>query len=125
MAKSTVNKTAAATRPIRFDRFKKQLEDVGVENLQRVDFSDDDFVLIRLGNGYGCADQKDFEQRLENAVDDEDNALVILDYNPDKTAEEQWEICQKYGCTAEDLALIFFNASREQQERMGKINLRR
>lgn len=125
MAKSTVNKTAATTRPIRFDRFKKQLQEVGVENLQRVDFSDEEFVLIRLANGYGCNDQREFEQRLENAVDDEDNAMVILDYNPDMTAEKQWEICERNGCTAEDLAIIFFNASREQQDRMGKINLRR
>jgi len=125
MAKSTVNKTAAANRPIRFDRFKKQLAEVGVENLQRIDFTDEDFVLIRLGNGYGCEDQKEFEQKLTDAVDDEEHALVLLSYNPDKSAEEQWEICERNDCSAEDLALVFFNATREQAERLGKINLRR
>ena len=117
--------TQAVNRPIRFDRFKKQLQEVGVENLQKVEFSEDEFVLIRLGNGYGCEDQKEFDERLNNAFDDEEHAMVLLDYNPDMSAEEQWKICERFGCEAEDLALIFFNATREQAERLGKLNLRR
>lgn len=124
MAKNTTKKSAGM-RPIRFDQFKKQLEEVGVENLQKIEMNADEAIWIRLGNGINADDQEEFEQRLEDAADSEETAMVVLDYYPGATAEEQWDIFTRNGGTADDLAIIFANATREQAERLGKIRTRR
>jgi len=122
MAKNT---KSAATRPIRFDQFKKQVAEAGVENLQKIEMSADEAVYIRLGNGIYADDQEEFEERLREAESNEETALIVLDYYPGATAEEQWDTFTRLGGTADDLALLFANATREQAERLGKIRTRR
>lgn len=129
-AKGKANSKAAASRanrPVRFDQFKKQVQELGIsdECLQRIDFTEDESVVIRLGAGYNSEDHEAFIEELQDAVTDEEKAMVLLSYNKDMSAEQQWEICQKHGCTAGDLAVIFANATRELEESMGKIRLRR
>lgn len=116
---------AAATRPIRFDQFQKQLDEVGVKNLQEITMSADESVYIRLGNSIDAEDAEEFNDRLNDAADAEEVAMVILDYYPEKTAAEQWEIFTRNGGTADQLSIIFASATSEQAERLGKVRLRR
>lgn len=116
---------AATTRPIRFDQFKRQLEDVGVKNLQEVKMNETESVWIRLGNSIDVEDADEFNNRLEDAADAEEVAMVILDYYPEATAEEQWKTFTKHGGTADQLSIIFANATSEQAERLGKLRLKR
>lgn len=116
---------AAATRPIRFDQFKRQLDEVGVKNLQEIQMSETDSIWIRLGNSIDAEDADEFNQRLDDAADAEEVAMVLLDYYPEATADEQWKIYTKHGGTADQLSIIFANATSEQAERLGKLRLKR
>lgn len=116
---------AAATRPIRFDQFKRQLDDVGVKNLQEIQMNETESVWIRLGNSIDAEDGEEFNDRLNDAADAEEVAMVLLDYYPDSSAEDQWKLYTKNGGTADQLSIIFANATSEQAERLGKLRLKR
>ena len=125
MSNNKARSRAAATRPIRFDQFKKQLDDAGVKNLQEVQLSETESIWIRLGNSIDADDARDFEDRLNDAADAEEVAMVILDYYPEATAKQQWAMFQKAGGTADQLSIIFANATSEQADRLGKLRLKR
>ncbi len=124
MARNT-QKKSHSDAPIRFDQFKKQMEDVGVQNLKEIQMSAEESVWIRLGNSINQDDAEEFEQRMEDAETSEETALIVLDYYPKATAEEQWEIFTKHGGTADDMAILFANATRAQAERLGKLKVGR
>lgn len=111
--------------PIRFDQFTKQVEEAGVENLQEIQMSKEESIFIRLGNGIDADDQVEFEQRMEDAEDSKEVAMIVLDYYDGATAQEQWEIFEKHGGTADRLGILFASASEDQRQRMGKIRPRR
>ncbi|MBM6622672.1 hypothetical protein JTF08_13735 [Micrococcaceae bacterium RIT802] len=112
-------------RPIRFDQFNKQLDDVGVGNLQEVQLSKDESIWIRLGNSIDQDDAEEFQARMRNAADSEEVALVVLDYYDGATAEEQWELFKSKGGTADRLAALFASATAQQQEDLGKLRPKR
>lgn len=115
----------AKTRPIRFDQFKKQLDEAGMNNMQEVQLDKDTSIWIRLGNGIDSDDAKDFEARLAGALDSKEVALTVLDYYPERSAEEQWELFEAAGGTADTLAALWTAATVDQRERLGKLRPRR
>lgn len=125
MSNKKARTKAAATRPIRFDQFKRQLDDAGVKNLQEIQMNETESIWIRLGNSIDAEDAREFEDRLNDAADAEEVAMVILDYYPEASAEKQWETYTKNGGTADQLSIIFANATSEQAERLGKLRLKR
>lgn len=112
-------------RPIRFDQFKEQLEEVGIGNLQEVQLSKEDSIWMRLGNSIDEEDADDFQARLRGAADSKECAMVVLDYYPKATAEEQFALFESYGGTADKLATLYGAATLDQQERLGKLRPRR
>lgn len=125
MASKKAVKQAAKQRPIRFDQFKKQLEEVGVENLQEIELSQTESIWIRLGNSIDSDDAEEFQDRLDRARDSSEVSMIILDYYDGATAEDQWKLYESYGGTADQLAVIFTSATRDQADRLGKLRLRR
>ena len=112
-------------RPIRFDQFKDQLEEVGIGNLQEVQLSKEDSVWIRLGNSIDEDDADDFQARLRGAANSLECAMIVLDYYPKATAEEQWALFESHCGTADKLATLYGAATIDQQERLGKLRPRR
>mgnify|MGYP003598765381 CR=1 FL=1 len=112
-------------RPIRFDQFKKQLEEVGIGNLQPIELSKDETIYIRLGNSIDADDTEEFTNKLMYAEDSKAAALIILGYYPGATAEEQWEKFEAVGGTADQLATLFAAATTDQQEKLGKLRPKR
>lgn len=112
-------------RPIRFDQFKKQLEEVGIGNLQEVNLTKTDSIWIRLGNTIDEPDGDEFMDRLRGAADSTEAAMVVLDYYPDATAEEQWELFEANEGTADQLAALWQAATMDQRERLGELRPRR
>ena len=112
-------------RPIRFDQFQKQLEEIGISNLQEVQLSAEESIFIRLGNSIDSEDEEDFQNRLVNAADTRDACLVILDYYDKATAEEQMDLYESHGGTPDQLAALFGSATADQKDRLGKLRPRR
>lgn len=112
-------------RPIRFDQFKDQLEEVGIGNLQEVMLTKDESIWIRLGNSIDEEDADEFQARLRGAANSEECALIVLDYYPKATAEEQYALFKSHGGTADKLATLYGAATIDQQERLGKLRPRR
>lgn len=112
-------------RPIRFDQFKKQLEELGIADLQEVQMGPDAKIFMRLGSGIDRDDDDEFIDRLRAADTSKDAAMVVLDYYPEATAEEQWQIFEEAGGTADQLATLYGSATVDQQERLGKLRPRR
>lgn len=122
-------------RPIRFDQFNKQLEEVGINNLQEVQMSKDVSVYIRLGNSIDTEDTDEFEDRIRDAEDSEEVAKIALDYYPETSdpdkfeplerGEVQWEIFKEHGGTADKMAALWSASTAEQRERLGKLRPKR
>lgn len=112
-------------RPIRLDQFKEQLEEVGIGNLQEIQLSKTESVWIRLGNNINQDDAEEFLDRVRAASDSKEAALVVLDYYPHASAEEQWEKYSAAGGTADELAAIWASATADQQETLGKLRPKR
>lgn len=115
----------ARMRPIRFDQFKEQLEEVGIGNLQEVILSKTESVWIRLGNTIDEDDAEEFMGRLRGASESIDAAMVVLDYYPQATAEEQWALLESHGYTSDQLAALWTAATTDQKERLGELRPRR
>lgn len=118
-------RAAARTRPIRFDQFKKQLAEIGIENLQEIELSKDVSIFIRLGNNIDVEDGDEFADRLDRCETSEDTAMVVLDYYDGASADEQWELYKAHGGTADQLAILFASATADQAQRLGKVQVRR
>lgn len=122
-------------RPIRFDQFEKQLEEVGINNVQEVQMTKEVSVYIRLGNSIDAEDTDDFELRMADAGDSEEVAKIVLDYYPETTdpdefeplerGEKQWEIFKEHGGTADKMAALWAASTAEQRERLGKLRPKR
>lgn len=119
MAKKTTK------RAIRFDQFNKQIEEAGVENLQEIEMSQTESIYIRLGNGIDQDDQEEFDERMNAAEDSKEVAMIVLDYYEGATAQEQWDIFERHGGTADRLGVLFASATSDQAQRLGKIRPRR
>lgn len=115
----------AKLRPIRFDQFKKQLDEVGLGNLQEVQLDANTSIWIRLGNSIDSDDADEFQARIRNANDSKDVALIVLGYHPEHSADEQWDLFEAAGGTPDQLAALWSSATADQQERLGKLRPRR
>lgn len=132
MAKNTSSKKL---RPIRFDQFAQQLEEVGIGNLQEVQLSKTESIYVRLGNSIDTDDADDFQSRLRSADESEDVAKIVLDYYPATTdpdeyedgerGEAQWQTFVQHGGTADKLAALWSAATADQKERLGELRPRR
>ena len=116
-------------RPIRFDQFRKQLEEVGVNELQEVELDGDGSkIYIRLGVGVDAEATNRFMERFQEAETLEDTALEILGHHPDRTAQEQYDLLhEKWPGEDTDAQLIalWSTATNDMRERMGKLRPRR
>lgn len=112
-------------RPIRFDQFTKQLEEVGVGNLQEIQLSKEDSIWIRLGNSIDADDADEFDAKLRACDTSEEVAMLVLGYKPDVDAEDQWDLFVSHGGTADRLAALYAAATADQAEQLGKLRPRR
>lgn len=114
------------SKTIRFDRFKEQLEEVGVNELQAVELSTEDTIYMRLGVSINGGDEDDaFNERMRWAKDSRSAALIVLDYYDGATAEEQLATLERHGGTPDELAVLWASATRDKQEELGKVRPRR
>lgn len=112
-------------KPIRYDEFSKQLDEVGISNMQEVKLSETASIWMRLGNGIDAPDQEEFLERINNAEGTRETAIIVLDYHPGTTGEEQLAVFEQYGGTPDRLAALWAAATRDQAERLGKLKVRR
>lgn len=119
-------------RAVDFAQFNKQLDDAGIDNIERVHLGHNEDgsvaeIFVRLGNNIDAEDGETFQARLEACETSKEVALVVLDYHPDgtTTADQQWELFTAHGGTADRLAALYATLTREQQDRLGKLRARR
>ena len=112
---------AKKNRKIRFDQFEKQLEEVGITDLQEVTLSQDESVFMLLGVGVDVEKINGLRDRVESAETSEEAAIAILDYHPDLSGEEQFEILTRHGKTADKLIALWSAATADMRDEMGKL----
>lgn len=112
--------TKEQSRAINVEQFRKQLEQADIATLQELKIDDERSVWIRLGSTIDAEDSEEFSERLENAESTEELATIVLDYYPNKTAEQQKKIWRDAGLTWDLLIVMFTQASKEQADRLGK-----
>lgn len=120
-----LDKDPARNRPIRYEEFSKQLDEVGAGNMQEVQLSADESIWIRLGNGIDAPDQDEFMERIQAAEGSRETAIIVLDYHAGTTGEQQLELFEKHGGTPDRLAALWAAATRDQAERLGKLRIKR
>jgi hypothetical protein len=114
-------------RTIRFDQFKKQLADVDVDALQRVELSRDSEIFIRLGVNLGGDDDefREFMAGVEASDDPEEICMIILGFHEGTSAEEQWKKFEDAGGKAHELVALWGTATAARREELGKLRPRR
>jgi|GEM_PF-3951809 len=114
-------------RSVRFDQFKKQLAEVDVDSLQRVELSAEAAVYIRLGLNLGGDDGefRDFMGGIEAADDAEQIAMLVLGYYPDASADEQWATFEAAGGEAHELVALWGASTAARRDELGKLRPRR
>ena len=114
------------TKPIKFNQFKQQLEEVGVNELQALQFGTgpDETIYLRLGVGIELDETEAFRSRVDQAESELEAATEILSHHPTLTAEEQLEIAHSHGATNSEIVAVWATATAEMRERMGKLRPR-
>lgn len=113
--------SSSKRRRIRVDQFKKQLAEnvIGADGLIELEIGQGHFVTIYIP--LGSEEREALAEALKSAGDDHRaGALVVLDHNPARSADEQLEAWESAGLTVEDLMRIYQVETQDALERLGK-----
>ncbi|QEP08733.1 hypothetical protein [Glutamicibacter sp. ZJUTW] len=113
------------SKSIRMDQFVKQLDEVGVGELQKVEVSKDSAVWIKLNVGIDSADIKAFHDKVMAADTSEEAALEILNHHPSISAEDQLKTYLDAGYTTDQLVAVWAAAGASMRDEMGKVRPKR
>lgn len=112
-------------RPIRFDQFKKQLSESGIDELQEIELAQDEVVYIRLGVGIDVEATQEFMERVREAETEDEACLEILRHHPGHDAQEQLDRVKAAGYTGAELIALWGAATADMRDRMGKLRPKR
>lgn len=110
---------------IRMDQFVKQLEEIGVDDLQPIEVAQGVQVWIKLGVGLDVEEAQGFNKRVQASETSEEAALEILGHHSSISAEAQLQTVLDNGWTAAHLVAIWGAATATQREEMGKVRAKR
>lgn len=124
---------ATKHRKVRLDQFRKQLDEVGIGELQEVEIAKEVSVFIRLGVSVESNEEtEEFAKRVDDAANSRDLAVVLLDYYPAEGNENdgtagaaQLETLEEHGGTADVLAALWAASTQAAREELGKLRPRR
>ena len=114
----------AKRRRVRLDRYKEQIAEnvIGPDGLLELELSESDSVKVKLPILLDEGD--DYTKRLAEAADEEERALIVFGFNPERSAEEQLAAYLAAGGTYRDLAVILQAETATAQEALGKLRYR-
>lgn len=111
----------ANRRRIRMDRFNAQIAEkvIGPDSLVELEIDKGQYVTVKLP--VLLHEDDDFTDRIAAAQDGGGDAiaLVIMDFDPTRTAEEQLKAWKDAGLTSRDLAVVYAAETNEARERLG------
>lgn len=112
-------------RVVRADRFRQQLTEnvIGEDSLVGIEVAEGDIVKIKVPVLLD-EESMDYPQRIADADSERERALVVLGYNPDRTAEEQLDAVLAAGYTYRDIAAWLNTETAAAQEALGKFRYR-
>lgn len=117
------------TRPIRFDQFKQQLDEVGIKELEVVELNGDgDRIYLRLGVGIDVEETQEFMEKVQGCETEKEAVLEILGHHPTISAEEQYELFHENNPHEEadaQLIALWGAATGDMRDRMGKLRPKR
>ncbi|WNM27554.1 hypothetical protein RN607_00710 [Demequina capsici] len=114
-------------QPIRFNQFRKQLADQGIDDLEEIILDDDTSIFIRLGINL-AGDEDDFDDFMAGvraAEEKEELCKIILGFYEHKSADEQYKIYTDFGGKPHELVALWGTATAARQEALGKLRPRR
>lgn len=112
-------------RPIRMDQFVKQLDEVGVTDLQAVELNQDTTVYMLLGVGVDVEKVMGLRDRVQTAETSDEAAEAILDYHPERSGEEQLAMVKEAGWTSDQIVALQGAATADMRDEMGKLRPKR
>lgn len=114
-------------RAIRMDQFVKQLDEIGISDLQEVELDGETSVFMLLGVGVDIEKSMDVRARVDAAENADEAAEAILDYHPDPeiTGLVQLQRVKDAGWKPDQIVALWGVASADMREEMGKLRPKR
>lgn len=108
-------------KTIRMDQFVKQLDEVGVGELQKVEVSKDSAIWIKLGVGIDGEGLMEFRNKVLKSDTSEEAALEILGHHPSISAEDQLKTYLDAGFESDQLVALWLSAGEAMRDELGKV----